>query len=194
MNRYISSFSALVFGIAIFFAITVPTANAQSHSLDAGVTYTFVRTNLLPGCNCFITNGGSGEVQFGLSSHFDLLGDVTVTHRGGVISNQYDLTQTIFAAGIRYFPETGRSRVRPFGDLLFGGAHAGGSLSPSSTGHGGSTTFAFQTGGGVQYPIGRRWTLVPLQADYILTTFGNGADNRQNDLRLSVGILLHLRQ
>jgi outer membrane immunogenic protein len=194
MNRYIKLFSNFVLGMAAFSALGVHAADAQSHSLDAGATYTYLRTNLLPGCNCFGTQGGSGEVQFGLSRRFDLLGDVTVTHRGGVTANQYDLTQTVFTAGVRYFPPAAHFRIRPFGDLLLGGAHAGGSLSPSNTGYGGSTTFAFQTGGGVQYPLTHRWTLIPIQADYLLTTFGNGGDNRQNDLRLSAGILFRLRR
>ena len=133
-------------------------------------------------------------MQFRLSSHLSLLGDVTVTHQGGVTVNQYDLTQTIFAGGVRYFPTSGHLKIRPFGDVLLGDAHARGTLSPENTGYGGSTTFAFETGGGVQYPLSARWTLVPIQAEYLLTTFGNGADNRQNDLRLSVGVLFRLRR
>ena len=193
MNRTVSFLSALVFGIVAFSAMGASVANAQSHPLDVGGTYTYVHTNLLPGCNCFGTQGGSGEVQFGLSSHFSLLGDITVTHQGGLTANKYDLTQSAFTAGVRYFPLVDHSRIRPFGDLLLGGAHAGGSLSPASTGYGGSTTFALQTGGGIQYPLTHRWTLVPVQAEYLLTNFGNGADSRQNDLRLSIGALFHLR-
>ena len=194
MNRYISFLSALAFGFAALSVICTSTANAQSHPLDVGATYTYVRTNLLPGCDCFSTNGGSGQVQFRLSSHLSLLGDVTATHHGGVTVNQYDLTQTIFAGGVRYFPLINHSRIRPFGDVLIGGAHAGGTLSPANTGYGGSTTFAFQTGVGVQYPLSARWTLMPIQTEYLLTTFGNGADNRQNDLRLSVGLLFRLHR
>lgn len=194
MNRYRSFLSALVFGITAFSLISTPTANAQSHPLDAGATYTYVRTNLLPGCDCFGTQGGSGQVQFRLSSHLSLLGDVTVTHQGSVTANKYDLTQSVFAGGVRYFPLVNRSRLHPFGDLLLGGAHVGGSLSPSSTGYGGSTTFAFQAGGGFQYPLTHRWTLIPMQAEYLLTTFSNGADNRQNDLRLSAGVLFRLHR
>jgi hypothetical protein len=177
-------------------AVTAPriAAAQQSHSIDVGASYTYVHTNLLPGCDCFNTYGGSGEVQFGLSRHVALLGDVTATHQGNITRDHYSLTQTTFSAGLRYFPSLQQTRLRPFGDLLLGGAHASGSLSPGNTGEGNSTTFAFQTGGGLQLGLNRRWTLVPVQAEYLLTTFGNGAENRQNDLRLSAGILFRIRR
>ncbi len=177
-------------------AVTAPRTSVaqQSHPIEIGASYTYVRTNILPGCDCFNTYGGSGEVQFGLSHHFALLGDVTATHQGDITRDHYALTQTTFTAGLRYFPSLQRARLQPFGDLLLGGAHAGGSLSPENTGEGSSTTFAFQTGGGLRLRLGDRWSLVPLQADYLLTTFGNRADNHQNDLRLSAGILLKLRR
>ena len=193
MNRYVYSLRALVLALAVLTTVNRP-AMAQTHSLDAGAAYTYVRTNLLPGCDCFSTNGGSGQVQFRLTSHLSLLADITVTHSAGVTVNQYDLTQTIFAGGVRYFPTSGYLKIQPFGDVLLGGAHAGGTLSPANTGYGRSKTFAFQTGGGVQYPLSRRWTLMPIQAEYLLTNFGNGADNRQNDLRLSVGVLFRLHR
>src|SRR5579875_673275 len=104
MNRYISFLSALAFGFATSSVICTSTANAQSHPLDVGAAYTYVNTNLLPGCNCFGTNGGSGQLQLRLSPHLSLLGDVTATHRGGVTANQYDLSQTIFSGGMRYYP------------------------------------------------------------------------------------------
>ncbi len=194
MNRYISFLSALAFGIVVFSTIGASIANAQTHSLDAGATYTYVHTNLLPGCDCFGTQGGSGQVQFRVASHLSLLGDITVTHQGSVTANKYDVTQSVFTAGVRYFPASLPTRIRPFGDVLLGAAHTGGTLSPTNTGYGGSTAFALQTGGGLQYPLSPRWTLVPVQAEYLLTTFGNGADNRQNDLRLSIGVFLRLRR
>ena len=193
MNRSVRLLRSFVLGLTVLVTINMP-AKAQNHSLDIGGTYTYVRTNLLPDCDCFSTNGGSGQVQFRLTSHLSLLGDITVTHSAGVTVNQYDLTQTIFAGGVRYFPTSGYLKIQPFGDVLLGGAHAGGTLSPANTGYGRSTTFAFQTGGGVQYPLSRRWTLMPIQAEYLLTNFGNGADNRQNDLRLSVGVLFRLHR
>jgi len=159
----------------------------QNHAVSIGANYTYVRTNLVSGCNCFGLNGGGAEVQFGLSPRLALLGDLTVTHRGDITSNHYDLTQFSYAGGIRYFPAS-FGRLRPFGNLLVGGAHTSGSLSPSETGRGGANAFLFETGGGVAISFGHRWTLVPVRASYLLTTFSNGYDNHQNDLRISAGL------
>lgn len=82
--------------------------------------------------------------------------------------------------------------MRPFGDLLLGGAHASGSLAPDRTDLGGANAFSFQTGGGFDIPSGQRWTLVPFRATYLLSTFSNGRDEHQNDLRLSTGIQVRL--
>lgn len=168
----------------------------QSHPVDLGGTFTYVRTNIVSGCNCFDTYGGSGEVQVGLSPHLAILGDVTATHQGSITAARYALTQTVFTAGLRYTPVAASSRfhIQPFGDLLVGGAYTSGSLSPSNTGYGSAGTFAFQTGGGLRMPIGHRLSIVPIQAEYLLTTFGNGGDGRQNDLRLSAGILFRLKR
>jgi hypothetical protein len=163
----------------------------QEHSITVGLNYTYVRTNLTPDCNCFGLNGGGAEVQFGLSRRVALLGDVTATHSGGITINHYDLTQVTYAGGLRYFLPSTR-RLHPFGDVLFGGAHSSGSLSPDLTGHGRANAFSFETGGGLGISLGRRWTLVPVRASYLLTTFTNGRDDHQNDLRLSAGVRVRL--
>jgi len=167
-------------------------AAQQQHSLSVGVNYTYVRTNLVPNCNCFGLNGGGAELQFQFRPHFALLADVTATHRGDITTNHYDLTQVTYAGGLRYFPLASSRQLRPFGDLLFGGTHASGSLSPDNTGFGGANAFSFQTGGGLTLPAGQRWTLVPVRVEYLLTTFANGSDDHQNDLRLSAGVLFRL--
>jgi outer membrane immunogenic protein len=168
-------------------------APQQDHPITVGANYTYVRTNLLPGCECFNMNGGGAQFEYGLRPHLALLADFTGTHSSGITRDGYDLTQFTFAGGIRYRPSLGFGRLRPFGDLLLGAAHATGTLSPGNTGYGSSTAFAFQTGGGVELRLNRRWSLVPAQVDYLLTTFSNGADDHQNDLRLSAGVLFRIR-
>ena len=171
---------------------TRPSAAQQNRSISVGVHYTYVRTNLVPDCNCFGLQGGGAEVQYRFRPHLALLGDLTVTHGGGITANHYDLTQVTYAGGARYFLPRPSSHLRLFGDVLLGGAHASGSLSPQKTGFGGANAFAFQTGGGLSVPLASRWTLVPAQAEYLLTTFSNGADDHQNDLRISAGIRVRL--
>ncbi len=182
---FISAVALVLFGAR-------SSAAQQNHSISVGVNYTYLRSNLLPDCNCFGLNGGGAEVEFRFRPRIALLADVTATHRGDITANRYDLTQVTYMGGLRYSSPRLGGRLYLFGDLLFGGAHASGSLSPSETGFGGANAFAFQTGGGVAVPIAHRWTLVPVRAEYLLTTFSNGADDHQNDLRLSAGVRFRL--
>jgi outer membrane immunogenic protein len=184
---------SLVSAAALALLAAVPTVAQQEHPISVGANYTYVRTNLLPGCSCFGMNGGGAQFEYGLRPHLSVIADFTATHHGGITPDNYALTQFTFAGGLRYRLLPERARINPFGEVLFGGAHASGSLSPSNTGLGSSTRFAFQTGGGVGLRLNHRFTIVPVQADYLLTTFSNGVANRQNDLRLSAGVLFRLR-
>lgn len=183
-----------LFVSAILFVLTGARISVaqQSRSISVGVNYTYVRTNLVPDCNCFALNGGGAELQYRFRTHLALLADLTATHRGGITENHYDLTQVTYAGGLRYFLPAPSRHLRLFGDMLLGGAHASGSLSPDKTGFGSANAFSFQTGGGVSVPLKHGWTLVPVRAEYLLTTFSNGSEDHQNDLRLSAGVLFRL--
>ncbi|WP_158944505.1 outer membrane beta-barrel protein [Granulicella sp. S190] len=183
-------------GLLVLFALIVGstfTVAQERHSILVGADYTYVKTNILPGCNCVSLNGGGLQLDAGLTSHLAAVADLTIAHRSGITQNNYDLTQTTYTFGARYLPFRPRARWQPFGELLLGGAHTSGSLAPDNTGFGGSNTFALQTGGGVRLPLSSRIVLEPVRVDYLLTKFGNGADDRQNDLRVSVGILFRLK-
>jgi outer membrane immunogenic protein len=163
----------------------------QTHTLDLGANYSYVRANVLPGCNCFALIGGGVETQMQLTPHLSSVLDITLAHKGGITPDGYRLTQLTYTGGVRYSLQPGSARYRFFGELKFGGASAFGSLSPSNSGiGGGSNAFAFEPGGGLQVRLTPQLFLVPVHADYLLTTFNNGANNRQNDLSLSTGILL----
>lgn len=193
IRRIFTHTFSLVSVAALALLTSAPTFAQQDHTMSIGANYTYVRTNLLPGCNCFGMNGGGAQFEYGLRPHLSAIADFTAAHRGGITPDQYSLTQFTFMGGVHYRFMPANARLNPFGEVLVGGAHASGSLSPANTGFGGSTAFAFQTGGGVSLRLNHRLTLVPVQADYLLTTFSNGADNHQNDLRLSTGILFRLR-
>jgi outer membrane immunogenic protein len=184
---------SFVSAAALALLTAVPTVAQQEHPISVGANYTYVRTNLLPGCDCFGMNGGGAQFEYGLRPRLSVIADFTATHHGGITPDNYALTQYTFAGGLRYRLLPERARLSPFGEVLLGAAHASGSLSPGNTGYGSSTAFAFQTGGGIGLRLGHRLTIVPVQADYLLTTFSNGASNKENDLRLSAGVLFRLR-
>jgi len=192
MTRSIRLQALIVLAAVLVLLSTRSSAAQQERSVSVGVNYTYVRANLVPDCNCFGLQGGGAEVQYRFRPHLAVLADLTATHSGGITANHYDLTQVTYAGGLRYFSSSPSRQLRLFGDVLLGGAHVSGSLSPEKTGFGGANAFSFQTGGGLYVPLSKRWTLVPVRAEYLLTTFSNGKNDHQNDLRISSGVRFRL--
>jgi hypothetical protein len=54
---------------------------------------------------------------------------------------------------------------------------------------GSETAFAMTAGGGIDVTVSRHLAVRPVQAEYFLTKFPDGADNRQNNFRYSAGIV-----
>jgi outer membrane immunogenic protein len=162
---------------------------------ELALDYTYLRSNAPPGgCVCFNLNGGSATFAWPVASgHFALVGDVSVAHSGSITSSGYDLTLSTFTAGARYRARLGHSPIKPFGQVLVGVAHSSGSLvsgqNPSVNNAG--AAFAAITGGGLDLHINRRLSLRLVEADYLVTTFNNGVNDHQNNLRLSSGLVFH---
>jgi outer membrane immunogenic protein len=95
-------------------------------------------------------------------------------------------------AGVRYrLPRPwmhGEHALRPFAQLIVGGAHAGGGMAGVADG---TSAFAGRIGGGIDLPINAGLAIRLVQGDYYMTTFANSADNRQNNLLFGAGIVLH---
>jgi outer membrane immunogenic protein len=171
-----------------FSTLTAPPANAQS--IDTGVNYNYVHTNAPPGrCGCFSLNGGSAWLGLNLPHSFSLVGEVASQH-GHDPRTLGDLTLTSFMTGLSYSHKRS-TRLVPFAEVLLGGAHASGSLAPGSTDIAGSSNaFALAAGGGLDVNISEHVALRAIQIDYYLTHFENGVNNRQNNFRLAVGIVM----
>ncbi|MGC2225768.1 MAG: outer membrane beta-barrel protein [Candidatus Sulfotelmatobacter sp.] len=178
-----------------FTAISPRRALAQSaysgHSFDVGVDYNYVRTNLpAGGCGCFALNGGSGWVAFNFSHSLGIVGEIASQGASNISSTGADLTLTSFLAGPRYRRRVA-GRLELFVQALLGGAHAGGSLAPGSSGLPGSANaFAMIAGGGLDIGLTRHIALRAFEADYYLTRFDNGVNDHQNNLRIAAGVII----
>ena len=189
--------------LLITIAAASVTSGAQStaaHPVGSGpelsLQYTYLRSNAPVGqCGCFSPQGGSASFAAPLrDSHFFLAGDVTVVHAGKIAAHDYDLTLTTFTAGVRYKPGFAMGPLAPFGQVLAGGSHAGGTLVEGNTpAAGSSVAFASNVGGGLDLKFGAesRFSLRAVEADYLVTLFHNGLNDHQNILRLSTGITIH---
>lgn len=80
-----------------------------------------------------------------------------------------------------------RHVVTPFAQVLLGGVWAADGVTLGSV-----TAFGMTVGGGIDLRIFRYFTLRPLQAEYFMTKFPDGANNRQNNFRFGAGIVLRL--
>lgn len=167
-------------------------ADAQSVSkAEAALTYDWVHTNAPPsGCGCFSMNGGSGSFALRLAPSFSAVGEVGATTNGNVDSTRDGLTLIDFLGGGRYTPHF-RSRLMPFGQVLAGGAHASGPLSPGQLGIGSATAFALDAGVGIDVKLSHRFAIRVFQTDYLLTLFSNKGNDRQNNFRVSGGLVIH---
>ena len=172
-----------------------PASTPTQPRADLALDYTYMRSNAPPGgCGCFNLNGGSATFGWRIGqSHIALVGDVSVAEAGKISSNSYGLTLSTFTFGARYQFRLAHSPLHPFGQILAGVAHGSGSLvdrqNPSVSNSGG--TFAGNAGGGVDLSLTRRLSIRLVEADYLATTFNNGDNDHQNNLRLSSGMVFH---
>jgi outer membrane immunogenic protein len=198
MRVRIKAISSLLLTIA---AVSATRAIAQAGPpadkalpAELALDYSYLRSNAPPsGCGCFNLNGGSATVAWPVKpGKFAIVADLTIANANNIDSTAYNLTLGIFTAGVRYLLPIGRSRIQPFGQVLAGGAHASGSLvlPPNPAYTNATLAFAANAGGGVDLRLNRRFSIRLAEADYLVTTFQNGVNDHQNNLRLSSGLVI----
>jgi outer membrane immunogenic protein len=171
-------------------------ARPEGSGPELGLEYTYLRSNAPVGdCGCFSPQGGSASFAIPVhSNHFLIAADVTVGHAGNISRSDYDLTLSAYTAGVRYRPGLSLGPLVPFGQVLGGAAHAGGSLVEGNTpAADSSVVFASNLGGGLdlRFRPASRFSLRLIEADYLVTLFHNGHNDHQNILRLGTGLVIH---
>jgi len=185
--RFIVSLLALatIFGLS---------AKAQElPKLDASVSYSYLRANpATSGLGGFNLNGGSASASYNFRDWLSGVADFGGYHVGsadGVSVNDHVLTY-LFGPRVTY---RGNRRISPFGHVLVGAARAGSDVLATTNSH---TAFATAFGVGVDWHVRDRWSIRPLQFDYLLTHLPevtNGNNQTQNNLRVSTGIVFHFK-
>jgi peptidoglycan-associated lipoprotein len=203
MRLRIKTAFALLLTVA---AVSASTAVAQNSTPSAAATsgprraelalgYSYLHSNAPPGgCGCFNLNGGNATFAWAIKpGSWDVVGDVATGYAGGISAAGYSLTLSTFTAGVRYRPPVGHSSFHPFGQVLAGVAHSSGSLvqSPNPGATNAGAAFAANFGGGLDLRLDPRFSLRLVEADYLLTTFDNGTNDHQNNLRISAGVVIH---
>ncbi len=135
-------------------------------------------------------NGGDVWAAYSLTSSLAAVAQFSAQHASNVNGSGADLTLKSYLFGARYSWRNS-SRFAPFGQALFGGSHAGTNLSSGGPVLGNtSNSFALSAGGGLDVSLTRHFAVRAFEADYFRTQFPNGANDRQNNLRLGAGLIL----
>ena len=136
--------------------------------------YDYIRVNA--GGTSFNFNGGSGQLAYNANHWLGIVGDFG----GYYTSNGFHAGIFSYLFGPR-INLRGHGKVTPFAQVLFGGAR---SIDNSPL-----NAFAMTAGGGVDFKISEHFAIRPVQAEYLLTKFTDGASNQQNSFRYSAGIV-----
>jgi hypothetical protein len=154
------------------------TAQDETPKAELYAGYDYVRVSDLG--TSFNFNGGSGQFAYNANDWLGLVGDfggyyTSDGFHAGVLSYLFGPRVNFRGHGFR------GQNVTPFAQILFGGAH---SIDNSPL-----NAFAMTVGGGVDFKISEHFAIRPVQAEYFLTKFTDGANNRQNNFRYSAGIV-----
>jgi outer membrane protein OmpA-like peptidoglycan-associated protein len=169
-----------------------PAAAVSVPRMDISAGYNYVGANSPPGgSDHFGLQGGYVSGSFNLWRWVSVAGEFTGEHASNISTLGQDLTLMTFTGGPRVMHTYGR--FTPFGEALFGGAHAGNSYFPQGTT--GSTTsatsFALSAGGGVDLNLSNQFSIRLARVDYLRTSFPNGSSNEQNQLMAGAGVVFH---
>jgi|SRR5262249_54680644 len=180
----------LVVSAFALLALFVGSASAQEDrsKVDIFAGYSYLRFDPnVAGVDSFHTNGGSANVAYNVNNWLSGVADFGAYHNGNILNSGVDGTLSTYLFGprvsYRHF-----NRITPFGQVLFGVAHASASIAGTS---GSDNAFAMTLGGGVDVGVSRHFAVRPFQVDYLLTRFDEGTGNArsQNNLRVSTGVV-----
>jgi opacity protein-like surface antigen len=163
----------------------------ENPRFDVFAGYSYVRANPnVAGSENFSLNGGSASLTYHWRDWISGVADFGGYTNGSVPGTGSGGTLSTYLFGPR-FSYRSYHRMTPFVETLFGVARASQSIAGGTTGA--QNAFAMTAGIGVDYRINSRFSVRPLQVDYLLTRFAEGTPNNQsqNNLRASTGILIH---
>lgn len=167
-----------------------PTPYVPRYTVSLG--FQNIRANAPPAnCNCFGLYGGYASGAITYKYWLRAAAEVTGSHANKIGPLGQNLTLMTYTAGPQVVLHTGR--FEPYVQALFGAAHGSDSYFPSATSYSTSaTSFAYQTGGGIDFNLSHRLAIRAIEAGYMHTSFPNGTNGAQNHLMLGAGIVFRL--
>jgi opacity protein-like surface antigen len=181
----------LAVGLLLAILGTLPPAKAQEKQskleLSAGCDYVRYNANPrvsgVPPSESFNANGVSAQIEYNANNWLGGVADFS----GYAVARQGLATthQISYLFGPRI--SVRRSRVTLFAQDLLGRVWAEDGITFGSV-----SEFGMTTGGGVDVTVSRHIAIRAVQAEYFLTKFPDGNNNRQNNFRFSTAIVIRL--
>jgi outer membrane protein with beta-barrel domain len=190
------SYTRWIVAVVGFACVSAGAADAQqapalTPQFEVSGTYSYIRANAANSDGGYNLNGGSASFAYNFNDRFALVADGGIYRFGGLPSG-LDSTMYTYLFGPRFTFRKLRfrklSRLTPFTQVLLGGGRLNASASGISAGENG---FSMAIGGGLDFPIRRRFSIRLIQAEYLLTRFDRvtGESATQNDVRISAGLV-----
>jgi outer membrane immunogenic protein len=156
--------------------------------LEFGANYNYFHANAPPGqCGCFSMNGGSGTMVYNITDKWAGVADLTVGHATNVDGSLQNITIFDYLFGPRYTRRT-RSRYVPYAQVMLGGAKENVNFEFTIN----RNSFAVLAGGGVTTRLSSKFGMTLGEVDWIYSRIPNAVNNRQNNLRIAVGVTYHI--
>jgi hypothetical protein len=186
-------------------------AQGTPPKIEVSVDYSYARFNpahaFVP--NTYSLNGGGGAIDFNFAKYIGLVGEFE-----GYSSNTQrftippgNLCPTGCSGNVQanlftymFGPQIGirTGKFRPFGHLLFGGAHsnAAGNLYKqigTTAARPSSNAFAMTFGGGLDIPVNKSGTIAirPVEIDYLYTYFNISGSGGNSNFRYQAGVVFN---
>jgi hypothetical protein len=185
--------NSFAIGLALALLGTAQATQAQEASkFDLYGGFSYIRFNVnadLPGVAPSATYnayGGGGQFEYNASRWLGAVADLAgygafATSSGALVGGAFT-----YLIGPRV--NFRRRNVTPFAQALFGGIATTDGIGVS----GPQNNFAMTAGGGVDFRIFTHVSLRPIQIEYLMARLPNGLNNREDNVRVGAGIVLHL--
>jgi len=182
-------------------------AKAQDYpKVETAPAFMYVHTEPIfgssDGLNCV---GGGGTLAYNFTKYIGVAADmggckILNNTNGFGVSNTVSGNEFNYLFGPRITYRS-KSKFQPFGEVNFGGTRVKVSCNSGTPCAGDSASknaFAMTAGGGFEIKLNKKFTLRPVQAEYLYTRFGNNCllmactqNNNQNSFRLKSGVVIN---
>jgi outer membrane immunogenic protein len=157
--------------------------------------YSYMRSNIALSSAPLGLNGGSASMVVYINDRLGIVGDFGLYRQNNVAGQGFNLLFSTYQFGPR-LRFSNATRATPFVHFLWGAGHAGGTLYTRSLGYGvpplgANYTFVLTAGGGADWRVSSRISIRMIEAEYMHSEFLNFSGNRQENIRLSAGVVFN---